>query len=596
MRWVDGITLLVLGVPSLIGAEWEAGNESLRLKTLFREEWEARLKSDPLTATLVGEHRWDSELPDLRLTEREASQARDRQFLDRLRDIDRERLSRGERVSCDLFEFELTRRMKRRGFGEHRLPFTSDSGFYTTLLRGFEKMRLRHERDAEIYLSRLSKVPVYLEQNVDLMRQGMATGFTMPRIIMPGIERVIGGLSSKSETEHPLFQTFMLGLERLPSSRRSEWERRLRTLMTSRVLPAFRDLDSFVRETYSPNARTSLGARDLPGGEEYYRFLVADFTTLDLDPLEIHRMGLREVSRIRKEMETILNQLEFQGSFSDFLNFLRTDPQFYAQSADQLLKEAAWIAKRVDGILPAYFETLPRMPYGVAPVPRHLAPNYTTGRYSPGVPGGERGGYYWVNTFALEKRPLYALPALTLHEAMPGHHLQIALAQELTDLPDFRRHFYPNAFGEGWALYAEKLGKEMGVYQTIYEEFGCLTYEIWRAGRLVVDTGIHMMGWSRARAVELFVENSALSLHNIETEVDRYISWPGQALSYKMGELTILRLRREAEQRLGQRFDLREFHDAVLRNGGVTLSVLEDEVAQYVAGTVHYESEGEPSR
>ena len=288
------------------------------------------------------------------------------------------------------------------------------------------------------------------------------------------------------------------------------------------------------------------------------------------------------MTRIREEMNQIVQSLEFDGDFSAFLRFLRTDPQFYATTPDQLVKEAAWISKRIDGILPAYFGALPRMPYGVAPVPEHLAPNYTTGRYSPGVPGGDRGGYYWVNTYALEKRPLYALPALTLHEAMPGHHLQIALAQELSDLPEFRRHFYPNSFGEGWALYSEKLGKEMGVYQTVYEDFGRLTYEMWRAGRLVVDTGIHFKGWTRDRAIQLFVENSALSVHNIESEVDRYISWPGQALSYKMGELTIVRLRQQAEETLGEAFDLRSFHDAVLKNGGVTMPVLENEIAKYL--------------
>ena len=301
-----------------------------------------------------------------------------------------------------------------------------------------------------------------------------------------------------------------------------------------------------------------------------------------MTPERVHEVGLGEVKRIRAEMDAIIAQVGFKGTFPEFLAFLRTDPQFYARSPQELLKEASYIAKQVDGMLPAYFGKLPRLPYSVQPVPAEIAPNYTTGRYSPPPIGGTKGGEYWVNTYALDKRPLYVLAALTLHEAVPGHHLQGALARELENVPAFRLDLYPHAFGEGWGLYSEKLGKEMGLYKTPYEEFGRLTYEMWRACRLVVDTGMHAKNWTRQQALDYLGENTALSLHEVRTEIDRYIAWPGQALAYKMGELKILELRERARQALGEKFDIRAFHDAALANGGVPLPILEKQIDLYI--------------
>ena len=300
-----------------------------------------------------------------------------------------------------------------------------------------------------------------------------------------------------------------------------------------------------------------------------------------MTPKEIHELGLKEVARIRSEMEEVIKEVGFKGTFAEFIHFLRTDPQFYATTPEQLLKEAAYIAKKMDAQLPRLFHTLPRKPYGVVAVPANIAPKYTTGRYS-GSSRDDQAGYYWVNTYALDKRPLYALEALTLHEAVPGHHLQISLNTELENLPSYRRDAYLSAFGEGWGLYSEYLGIEAGFYQDPYSRFGRLTYEMWRAARLVVDTGMHMYGWSRERAMNFMGDNTALSLHNVKTETDRYISWPAQALSYKIGELTIKRLRKEAEQALGQKFDVREFHHQVLRHGSVPLSVLEQQIRLYI--------------
>jgi uncharacterized protein (DUF885 family) len=349
------------------------------------------------------------------------------------------------------------------------------------------------------------------------------------------------------------------------------------------VVPAYRSLLDFFTREYIPGARTTIGASALPDGVRYYAWLVRYYTTLDTTSDDVHAIGRREVARIRDEMQAVVRGLDFDGDLDAFIEHLRTDPRFYAKTPDELLKRAAWIAKRMDGKLPSLFGRLPRQPYGVEPVPDDLAPKYTGGRYVGAPLDSTRGGTYWVNTYALETRPLYTQEALTLHEAVPGHHLQIALAKELEGLPAFRRYGYVNAFGEGWGLYAERLGLEAGFYADPYGNFGRLTYEMWRACRLVVDTGLHAKGWTRAQAIEFMATNTALSRHEITTEVDRYISWPGQALAYKMGELKLRELRARAEKALGERFDVRAFHDAVLANGAVPLDVLEEQVEELIA-------------
>ena len=337
---------------------------------------------------------------------------------------------------------------------------------------------------------------------------------------------------------------------------------------------------------YIPGARTTIAASALPDGAAYYQQLVKRFTTLPLTPDQVHATGLAEVARIRAEMEDVMRSTGFTGDFAAFLTMLRTDPRFYPKTGEQLLKEGSWIAKRMDAKLPSLFGRLPRQPYGVAPVPDYLAPKYTAGRYNGNPPDGSEPGYYWLNTYALETRPLYNLEALTLHEAVPGHHLQIALANEAGDVPKFRRYSYISAFGEGWGLYSEWLGLEAGFYTDPYSNFGRLTYAMWRAARLVVDTGMHVKGWTRQQAIDYLSSNTALSLHECTTETDRYISWPGQALSYKIGELKIRELRARAEQALGPKFDRRRFHDAVLANGSVPLPVLEQQIDAFIKDRV----------
>jgi uncharacterized protein (DUF885 family) len=416
------------------------------------------------------------------------------------------------------------------------------------------------------------------------MREGLRHGVTVPRVTLAGVEEGI----RIHLVEDPARSVFWAPFAKFPATFPEVERRRLaataRAVILERVVPAYAAFLDFMTREYVPGCRQTLAATALPDGEAYYRFLIRRFTTLDLDPETIHQIGLREVARLRAEMDAVMKQTGFSGDFASFLAFLRSDPRFYAETPEELLKQAAWIAKRMDGKLPALFGKLPRTPYTVEPVPAHLAPKYTSGRYVSPPFGGTQPGIYWVNTYALEKRPLYNLEALTFHEAVPGHHLQGALAQEQEDLAPFRRFSYISAYGEGWGLYSEWLGLEAGFYTDPYSNFGRLTYAMWRACRLVVDTGLHAKGWTRQQAIDYLASHTALPLHEVETETDRYISWPGQALSYKLGELKIRELRQRAESALGERFDRRAFHDRVLRDGSVPLPVLEAAIEEWLAG------------
>ena len=410
------------------------------------------------------------------------------------------------------------------------------------------------------------------------MRRGLERGMTLARVVLEGYEVTINSDVVGSPEESVFYKPFA----RFPASVPAADQERIRDsgkdAIHQVIVPAYQAFLDFMTGEYMLKARTTIGASELPNGTEYYQEQVRRFTTLDVTVEEVHQLGLSEVERIQLEMNQVIAEVGFEGDFAEFLEFLRTYPRFYAKTPEQLLKEAAYIAKRMDARLPSLFKKLPRLPYGVAPVPDHLAPKYTGGRYVSAPAGGTEPGYYWVNTYALRNRPLYVLEALTLHEAVPGHHLQHAIAEELEGLPNFRRYLYLSAFGEGWGLYSERLGLEAGFYTDPYSNFGRLTYEMWRACRLVVDTGLHAKHWTRQQAMDYLASRTALSLHEIRTETDRYISWPAQALSYKMGELTIRRLRAEAEQALGSQFDLREFHDLILSNGALALPILEEVV------------------
>ena len=546
------------------------------------------MRDDPLLATQSNVHDYDHLLPSVTPAAYDWQYQRDRRFEDRLTHIDRRSLSDEDKVNYDLFAFVLHHRVALAPFRAYRISITSDEGFHVEVMRMAVGVAMNRTRDFENYIARLHAVPVYFAHQEANLRQGLDEGFTLPAAVLPGIEKVLEGQQYTSPESTPFFEPFRRFPEGISAHDRQILREEGRRAIEKDVIPAYRKLRDFFTTEYRQKARTSVGASDLPDGKAYYGALVRYFTNLDVTPDHVHRVGLGEVARIRREMEDVIGQTGFRGTFADFLSFLRSDAQFYAKTKEELLQRAAAIAKEVDGMLPAYFGKLPREPYSVKPVPDELAPNYTGGRYVPAPLGGTKSAEFWVNTYALEKRPLYTLTALTLHEAMPGHHLQGALARELTNVPPFRLDFYPHAFGEGWGLYAEKLGIEMNLYKTPYDHFGRLSYEMWRACRLVVDTGLHAQGWSRERALEYLASNTALSMQEVRTEIDRYIAWPGQALAYKMGELKILELRAKAKHLLGQRFDIRAFHDAVLDNGGVPLAMLERQIDAYIADAMRH--------
>ena len=561
----------------------EAERASAAFHELLDADWEARLQEDPLLATSTGDHRYDDRLPSVAPADLEKTAARQRAVLTRLQAIPRASLGTQDRVSADMLARELGDDIVDHELGQWRLPINADSGFHTRFASLPRDVTLTSTRDYEAYIARLRAFPGHVAQQVANMREGLRTGFTLPRVVLDGYDVTIRTHVVDDPEKSVFYAPFRAFPPGVPESDRARLAAAGRAAVLEGAVAGYRAFLEFMTGEYLPRTRTTIAAADLPRGREYYAHRVRHFTTLDVTPEEVHRIGLGEVARIRAEMEDVIKQAGFQGDFAAFLQFLRTDPRFYARTPEELLQRASFIAKKMDGKLPSLFGRLPRLPYGVEPVPAHIAPKYTGGRYVPAPVGGTRAGTYWVNTYALESRPFYTLEALTLHEAVPGHHLQIALQQELQGVPAFRRAEGVGAFVEGWGLYSEHLGLEVGFYQDPYSNFGRLTYEMWRACRLVVDTGLHSMGWTRQQAIDYMATRTALPLHEVTTEVDRYISWPGQALAYKMGELKIRELRRQAESELGPRFDERAFHDAILANGPVPLPVLEGQVRDFIA-------------
>ncbi|HEX2188638.1 MAG TPA: DUF885 domain-containing protein, partial [Longimicrobiaceae bacterium] len=463
------------------------------------------------------------------------------------------------------------------------IPITNREGFHTYFPELPERVPLATVEDYDNYVARLNAFRAYAGQHVELMREGIRRGMVMPRVSLEGTEASLEPHVVEDPTKSLLYAPFTRFPASVPDSARARLERAGREAIRTSVVAGYRDFLEFMRREYVPAARAAIGASELPRGREYYAARVRRYTTLDLTPDQVHQVGLAEIARIRAEMDSVMRSTGFRGTFPEFLRFLRTDPRFYAESPEELLRHTSLVLKRMDGELPRLFGRLPRMPYGIKEIPAYIAPRTTTAYYSPGSPDGTRAGNYHVNTHDLKSRPLYEVESLSFHEAVPGHHLQIALAQELPDVPDFRRVAGFTAFVEGWGLYAESLGREAGFYRDPYSYFGHLVYDAWRAARLVVDTGIHDKGWTRQQAIDYMAANTGLSLLNVTNEVDRYIAWPGQALGYKMGQLKIRELRGFAERELGAGFDLRAFHDVVLGSGAVPLEVLEANVRAWVA-------------
>ncbi len=523
-----------------------------------------------------------SGLPDMSPAALEKAQQQRLTLIAELNKTDVSTLTEQQKINFAILQYRLQNDIDEYRFGAHYMPLTAESGFHSDVLFMLNMSSVKTDKDLQTYLEKLAALPTYMQQQISWMQQGLKTGYTQPKAVLAGYEDSIKSFITADPSKSPFYRPLLKQPAGMDAKRWQDLQQHARTLISSQITPVYQQyLDFFVGQ-YVPGARDNIAAVALPDGAAFYQNRLEHYTTLKMTPQQVHDIGLKEVARIRAEMQQVIDKTGFKGSFADFVQFLRTDPQFYVNTPEQLLKEAAYLSKKIDAQLPKLFKTLPRTPYGVEPVPAEIAPKYTTGRYSGGRAAGDPG-FYWVNTYALDRRPLYELEALTLHEAVPGHHLQVALANEQESLPTYRRSFYTSAFGEGWGLYSEYLGLEVGFYQDPYSNFGRLTYEMWRACRLVVDTGMHTMGWSRQQAIDFLAQNTALSMHNVTTEVDRYISWPAQALSYKLGELTIKRLRQKAETALGDKFNVREFHDAVLSNGSVPLSVLEQQIDLYIS-------------
>lgn len=507
------------------------------------------------------------------------------QFCDSLKNelntLDYTLLNEEDQISYSLLDFVLNEAVVEYQFKTHWNPILSDAGFHSSLT--YRVRPLTNKKSALRYLRTLEGIPTYIKQQRALIEKGLEAGMGQPLVIFKGYESTYNQHITSTAEENFFYSPFLNLPTQLTEAEKDSLQAAAKTVVVEKVIPAFEEVKNFFEQEYFLRTRKTLGVSEIPNGKAYYQSRIDYYTTQQMTPEGIHALGLSEVARIRAQMESIIEEVGFKGTFDDFIAYLRTSPEFYATTPEMLLKHARNIAKKLDEQLPRYFITLPRKPYGVAPVPASIAPKYTGGRYVGSPKNSTDPGYYWVNTYNLSSRPLYVIPSLTAHEAVPGHHLQGALNQELPDhIPQFRKNLYLSAYGEGWGLYTEYLAEEMGIYETPYEHFGKLTYEMWRACRLVVDTGIHAFGWSRDQAVAFMASNTALSLHEVNTEIDRYISWPGQALSYKIGEIKIRELREKAMKELGSDFDIREFHEEILKRGTLTLPLLENQILNYI--------------
>lgn len=552
-----------------------------RLHRLFQDEWERHLRENPVFASSLGDRRYNDQWGDNSLEAIRTRYEEDKRALKQLHGISRVVLPEGEKLNYDLFEQQLETDIEGFRYRAFLMPLDQLGGIQN-LHEVAERLRLQTEKDFHDWIGRLNRINRVIKETIDLMKVGLKEGRTQPKIIMKRIPDQIARQIADDPKESPFYQVFREMPESISATIQAELQKQAEQAIANVVIPAYRRFQVFFNQQYLPNCRESIGAYALPNGKAFYTYRAHRFTTTELAPEEIHQIGLKEVARIRNEMEDLIKQLGFGGSFNEFLRFLRTDPQFYYQDPDALLQGYRAIAKKIDPELVKLFGRLPRVPYGVKPIPVSSAPDAATGYYQPPAADGSRAGYYYVNLYKPEVRPKYEMEVLTLHEAVPGHHLQIALQQELRDLPNFRRFSGFTAFEEGWGLYAESLGEELGLYQNLYSKFGQLTYEMWRAIRLVVDTGIHFKGWTRQQAIDFFKENAAKTEHDIVNEIDRYIAWPGQALAYKIGELKIKALRQRASVNLGDNFNIRAFHDVLLSNGALPLDILERNINKWI--------------
>ncbi|AOH85043.1 hypothetical protein AWL63_14855 [Sphingomonas panacis] len=575
MRLLKSGLMMVASASAIMAAPGAVAQESAdaRFKAIYTAEWTWRQnqKADDEDS---GDH-ISAHLPDVG----PAAQAeRLKMWTDvtaKLATIDPAQLTPENRIDLQIYSNQIATALAALRYREYEKPLNADTSFWGNVA-GTARQSFKTEQDYRNYLTMLGEMPRYFAQQIANMKAGEARGFTPPKITLEGRDATVTPITdAKTPQDNPFYAPFKTMPAVIPAATQAALRAQAVAVIQNAVVPAHKSLLAFLRDDYIPHAKTSLDAYSLPDGKAYYQSKIREFTTLDLTPAQIHQIGLDEVAGIRAQMLGVMKEVDFEGDLPAFLTYLRTDPRFYAKTPQALLDRAAWIAKTFDGKAKDWFGHLPRSRFAIIPVPADIAPFYTGGRGGPGV--------YLVNTYNLPSRPLYSLAALTLHESAPGHAFQMPLAAENKDLPPFRQQSYISAYGEGWALYCEKLGVEMGMYDTPYDRFGMLSYQMWRAARLVVDTGIHAMGWTRAQAQAYLHDNTALADHEIETEVDRYIAWPGQALSYYLGEKAIVDARAKAQKALGPKFNIRAFHDTVLQLGSVPLPVLQARVDRFIA-------------
>ncbi len=568
--------------------------EVKKFRVFLEEDWKHWMEEYPVMASFIGypgqSRRWSDESP----AGIEARIKHLHQSLAVLKTISRDGLPAAEQLNYDLYRALLQNAEEGLQYGNDPLPFASVvpgnnwmpmdqmGGVQTGVAATLAAMPHQTVADYEDILARLEKVPVVVEQNQALLQEGLKKGYTPPKLMLRDVPKQIADLIPADPMASPLLEPFTKFPAGFPEAERTRLTKRAQQIYAGSVVPAFQKLHDYVTSTYLPACRESISVSTLPNGAATYAFLVRWQTTTNLTPQQIHEIGLAEVKRIRAEMDKVILSTGFKGSFHEFTEFLRTDSRFFYDQPDDLVNGYRIITKRIDPELARLFGKLPRLPYGVCAIPDFKAPSQTTAYYQPGAPAAGRPGCYFVNTYNLHARPKWEMEALSLHESVPGHHLQISLAQELDNVPEFRKHIGYSAFTEGWALYGESLGEELGLYKDPYSKFGQLSYEMWRAARLVVDTGMHSMGWTRQQAIDFVRENTGKTDQDITVEVDRYIVWPGQALAYKIGQMKIRELRTEAEKKLGTKFDVRKFHDAVLENGAVPLTVLEAHMKRWM--------------
>ncbi|MBT8088724.1 MAG: DUF885 domain-containing protein [Gammaproteobacteria bacterium] len=573
------IALAILILAASSAASADAGSD---LAALLAEHWEWQLAESPMMASMIGDRRFNDQWQDTSLSAIERRHEQTREFLRRVYAIDRDALSAADQLNFELFRRQLQDDVDLHRFRGYLLPFVHLGGVQN-LENVTNQLRLVTSSDFEDWLTRMGKINVVIEQAIDLAEAGRKANITAPRVLM---QRVSPQLE-KQLVKHPEDSPFYRAFASMPDSVPAEDQQRLRAAaletIEKKVVPAYKKLDRYFNGKYLPASRESIAQSALPDGDAWYEQLARSFTTTRMTPDEIHRIGLEEVKRIRGEMRAIIDEVGFEGSFQEFLVFLRTDTRFYFDDPDDLYEAYLATCKRIDPELVNLFGVLPRVPYGVKPIPDSIAPDTTTAYYSRPAADGSRAGIYWVNLYRPEVRPKYEIEVLSVHEGMPGHHLQIALQQELGDIPIFRRFLGFTAFVEGWGLYSERLGYELGLYKDPYSRFGQLTYDMWRAVRLVVDTGMHHKGWTRQQAIDFFKDNAAKSEHDIVNEIDRYIAIPGQALAYKVGQMKMLSLRERAELHLRDKFDVKAFHDELLGGGALPLDLLEQRMDLWLA-------------